>query len=166
MHKRKIGVADLKTPSVLLATWFGCGLVPKAPGTWGSLGAIPPALALFYYGGLDVFIAGLLLVGGAGYYAARAFEKLSGEHDSKMIVIDEVAGQWIALLPVFLWPGPAWFSIPLAFALFRFFDILKPGPVGWVDKNVLGAAGVMGDDVLAGLLAGLLLSGVLYAGFG
>ena len=77
-----------------------------------------------------------------------------------MIVIDEVAGQWIALLPAFYLSGVALVPILLSLALFRFFDVLKPGPIRWIDRNV-GASGVMFDDTLAGVFAALVLWGVL-----
>ena len=77
-------------------------------------------------------------------------------HDSKMIVIDEVAGQWIALLPAALNPA----LILIAFILFRFFDILKPWPISFIDKKVPGALGVMGDDIIAGLFAAICVFAV------
>lgn len=80
-----------------------------------------------------------------------------------MIVIDEVAGMWIALIPVF---GQSLLFVLLAFALFRFFDILKPWPISWLDKNINGAAGVMADDILAGAFAAFCLIGLQYVGLG
>ena len=84
------------------------------------------------------------------------------EKDSGMIVIDEAVGLWIAMIPCVLTP----LSVGLAFVLFRVFDILKPFPIGWLDKRVNGATGVMIDDVLAGIYAALVLIGLRYAGFG
>lgn len=86
-----------------------------------------------------------------GLWAAHKFDQDMDGHDSKMIVIDEVAGQWIALIPAALNPA----LILLAFIAFRFFDILKPWPVSFFDKKVPGAIGVMGDDIVAGLFAAL-----------
>ncbi len=105
-------------------------------------------------------MAGIVIVTILGFWAAKKFDEEQNSHDSKMIVIDEVAGQWIALIPAGLDPV----SIVLSFSLFRLFDILKPWPVSHFDKNVKGAAGVMGDDIVAGLLAMLCLGGMRYAG--
>lgn len=144
-----------------MATWFGSGLSPKAPGTCGSLAAIPPGIALAALGGIPALLAGIALIVALGFWAAKKFDEEHKSHDSKMIVIDEVAGQWIALIPAGLDPV----SIVLAFTLFRLFDILKPWPVSHFDKNVKGAAGVMGDDIVAGALSLLCIGGMRYAGF-
>lgn len=157
---------DLKKPANFIATWFGCGLISPAPGTWGSLGAIPIALILFHFGGLYVFIATLIVMKYIGFWATAQYEKTSGIHDNKQIVIDEVIGQWIALLPVFAFLGINWIFILIAFALFRLFDITKPWPISHFDKNVSGAFGVMMDDIIAGIFAALIIIGGIYAGFG
>lgn len=151
---------NLKKPHILLATWFGSGLSPKAPGTCGSLAAIPPGLALAALGGIPALIAGIAVITALGFWAAKKFDEEQKSHDSKMIVIDEVAGQWIALIAAGLNPV----SITLSFVLFRLFDILKPWPVSHFDKNVKGAGGVMGDDIVAGILTLLCLKGMQYAG--
>jgi len=156
----------LKHPSTLLATWFGCGLITPAPGTWGSLGAIPFALALFHFGGLGAFIAAIIILTPIGFWATAQYETASGIHDNKQIVIDEVIGQWLALLPVFYFLGLNWIFIVIAFALFRLFDITKPWPISHFDKNVQGAAGVMIDDIIAGIFAAILITGAIYAGIG
>ena len=85
----------------------------------------------------------------------------SGQADPGAIVIDEVAGQWIALLPV---ATTVWWQWALGFALFRFFDIFKPWPVGWADRRVKGGFGVMIDDVIAGAYAGVILYGLMFVG--
>ncbi len=156
---------DLKQPYIWLATWFGCGFMKPAPGTWGSLGALPFGIILFGVTGLWGFILGIVLVSLIGYWASEQFEKATGTHDSKMIVIDEVAGQWIALLPVLHFMGLNFVYIVLAFGLFRFFDITKPWPASYFDKELPGALGVMGDDIIAGLFAAGCLIGLIYAGF-
>lgn len=145
--------------SRLVATVFFLGLIRPAPGTWGSLAALPAAYGLHLAGGpalLAICIVAALVL---GVWAANAEARRTGRHDAGEIVIDEVAGQWIALLPVSigaaaagaqieaLWPG--WIA---AFVLFRLFDILKPGPIGWADRRG-GVFGVMLDDVIAGLFA-------------
>ena len=157
---------NLKDPANLIATWFGCGLISPAPGTWGSLGAILIALALFYFGGLYVFIAATIIMTPVSFWATSKYEKTSGIHDNKQIVIDEVIGQWIALAPVFIFVGINWILILLAFALFRLFDITKPWPISHFDKNVKGAIGVMVDDIIAGIFAAALITGGIYAGLG
>lgn len=81
-----------------------------------------------------------------------------------MIVVDEVAGMWIALIPVAAYPS--FLFIALAFLLFRFFDVLKPWPISYLDQNVDGAAGVMADDILAGVFAAFCLIGLHYVGLG
>ncbi len=153
------------SPSTLLATWFGCGFLKPAPGTWGSFGALPFAIILFKFLGMDGFILSIIAITVIGLWAAYEFEKSTGIHDSKMVVIDEVAGQWIALVPVFALTSAGFLWVAAAFALFRFFDILKPGPIAYCDENFKGAFGVMFDDILAGIAAALILTGVIYVGF-
>lgn len=143
-----------------IATVFGIGHLRPAPGTWGSLAALPMALGLMWLGGPWLLVAATVAVVVLGYVAVQA-EISVGDPDPSHVVIDEVAGQWVALFPVAfgaaavgasytaLWPG--WVA---AFALFRLFDIWKPGPVGWADRRQ-GASGVMMDDLFAGLFAAL-----------
>lgn len=137
------------SPEVLVATWGGVGLLKPAPGTWGSLAALPIAWGLMSIGGSFVLIVATIIVFTAGLWSAEAYMSATGEHDSSAIVIDEVVGQWIAvsLLPLNL------VTFLLAFGLFRLFDILKPWPIRWLDRNVGGAFGVMIDDVAAGFAA-------------
>lgn len=154
----------LKNPSTLLATWFGSGLITPAPGTWGSLASIPPAIAIFHLLGLWPFIAAIIIFTPIGFWATAKYEAATNTHDNKQIVIDEVIGQWIALLPVFYFLGINWIFIALAFALFRLFDITKPWPISHFDKNVQGATGVMVDDIIAGIFSALIIIGAIYAG--
>ncbi len=147
---------DFKNPATWVATWFGCGLMHPAPGTWGTLGALPIGLILAALGGKIALLVGIIFIFALGLWSSAQFEKMTGTHDSSMIVIDEVAGIWITLLASTLSP----LSIVLAFALFRFFDVLKPWPISWLDRNVSGAPGVMLDDILAGVFAGLCLYGI------
>lgn len=141
---------------VRLASWFGCGFLKPAPGTWGSLGAVPFGVALYALGGPYVLAVASIIITFVGLWAADKFDKDMDSHDSKMIVIDEVAGQWIALIPAALNP----ILIFVAFLGFRFFDILKPWPVSFFDQKVEGAVGVMGDDIIAGLMACALVIAV------
>lgn len=152
-----------KSPSTLLATWCGCGLMRPGPGTWGSLGALPFGIILLVAGGPVVLGLAALLLFPLGIWATKQVLKGSDtDHDPQIVVVDEVVGQWIALLPALLNP----LYIVLAFVFFRGFDVLKPWPVSYFDRKVPGAMGVMLDDVAAGILAALCLLGVRYAGFG
>ncbi|MCM2344649.1 MAG: phosphatidylglycerophosphatase A [Alphaproteobacteria bacterium] len=153
---------NFKDPAIWLATWFGCGLMKPGPGTWGTIGALPFGILLLAFGGVPFLVLAIIGVSVLGYWAAGRFERQSGEHDSGAIVIDEVAGMWVALLPTAL-------NIPLvvaAFILFRFFDILKPWPISWADKKLPGAFGVMADDIIAGIFVALLIVGARLAGLG
>ncbi len=152
---------DFKNPATWVATWFGCGLMRPAPGTWGTIGAMPIGIILLAFGGKAALIIGVMLLMFLGMWSARIFESMTGTHDNSMIVIDEAAGIWIALLACTLTP----LSILFAFFLFRLFDVLKPWPISWLDKNISGAAGVMMDDVAAGLAAGLCLYGIHHYAF-
>lgn len=152
---------DFQHPATWLATWGGLGFLKPAPGTWGSVGAIPFGLILYALGGTFGVLLLIALVIYGGLWACRIFEEQTGTHDSKMIVIDEVAGQLIAMLPAAMSP----LLVILSFLLFRGFDILKPGPIGMIDRRWPGAKGVMADDILAGAFAAVIVLGLRYAGF-
>ena len=155
----------------LIATFFGVGLLKPAPGTWGSLVALPIFWMTYEVAGL----IGILLFSAATFYfglkATENYSTQTQSHDASEVVIDEVVGQFIALLPVALgatmmgvaierlWPG--WLA---AFVLFRVFDIFKPGIIGRFDKGTT-ALSVMMDDVFAGFYAAigvLILAGALH----
>ena len=153
---------DFKHPATWVATWFGCGFIQPAPGTWGTLGGLPFGIILLMLGGIPALLIGLAIVISLGLWASKHFTNMAEEKDSSMIVIDEVAGLWIALIPATLTP----ISVLLAFALFRLFDIWKPWPVSFMDKKMRGAPSVMADDLMAGIYAALILIGLRYAGFG
>jgi phosphatidylglycerophosphatase A len=133
-----------------------------APGTCGALAALITGALIVKLGGLGLLAAVTLLLTGAAVPACSAYVRATRRPDSPEIVIDEVAGQWLALLCVPVTPA-AWM---LAFFLFRFFDIAKPGPVGWAERRFKDGLGVMADDVVAGILAGatawLILRSVSY----
>ena len=148
-----------------LATWFGCGLMKPAPGTWGSIGALPFAIIIFMAFGFWVFIIATIIVTLIGFWATEQFETHTKTHDNKMIVIDEVVGQWIALAPLFWFTQTSFIGVFLALIFFRIFDVLKPWPVSHFDKNINGALGVMGDDIIAGIFAAGCMMGVIYGGF-
>jgi phosphatidylglycerophosphatase A len=146
-------------PSTLLATVGGIGLIRVASGTWGSLAALPLAWLLWRLGGpAAVAIAGVV-IGLVGIWAAGAVCR-GGEADSSAIVIDEVAGQLLALAPV---AGLPWLY-PLAFALFRLLDIAKPWPISWLDHELGGGWGVMMDDIAAGAATAAVCAAVLAGG--
>jgi phosphatidylglycerophosphatase A len=144
----------------VLATWFGVGLIPVAPGTWGSLAALPFAWVIHDLWGVLGLALGALIAFVGGCWAAGAFAKASGEVDPAAIVVDEVAAQWLVLIAAPLQPL-AW---ALAFLLFRLFDIWKPWPVRWVDRHVKGGLGIMLDDVAAAGYALLALGAVAAIG--
>lgn len=158
--------------SKLIATFLFVGHLKPAPGTWGSLAALPAAYVILALSGWIGLVLATAVAYAAGHWATVQETKGQANHDPSEIVIDEVVGQWIALFPVAygasmmsvslltLWPG--WIA---AFILFRFFDITKLGPVGWADKRD-DATGVMLDDVIAGVLAaiGVIALASLYHG--
>ncbi|MEJ6398229.1 phosphatidylglycerophosphatase A family protein [Yoonia sp. 208BN28-4] len=147
--------------SHLIATFFYVGHLRPAPGTWGSLAALPAAWLIATLTGFAGLLLATILVFAIGYWATKTETHGKANHDPSEIVIDEVAGQWVALLPVVygaammqadllaLYPG--WIG---AFALFRLFDITKPSLVGWADRRD-DALGVMLDDIIAGVFAAI-----------
>lgn len=149
---------SLTHPAVLAATWFGAGYLPKAPGTWGSLAALPFAWGLVAWGGAPALAGATVAVFIVGLWSSAIFMAKSGAHDPGAIVIDEVAGQWLVLLVAPL--DPIYYAA--GFALFRLFDIFKPWPISWADRNIQDAMGVMVDDILAGIAGAVVLYGAVY----
>ena len=139
-----------------MATWFGCGLVPFAPGTIGALGAFVVALPLIY-SGVHLQPWGFLLLAAFVYFPAVAAStivaKESGTEDPQFVVVDEVLGQWVTLAGALRYN---WLSLPLAFGLFRLFDIWKPWPIKNIEKLPWGT-GIVMDDIMAGIYAALVL---------
>lgn len=178
LHKPDVRKANICPPCPPSASvwekliyWLGIGLgsgLPKrAAGTWGTVGGLVvaiPMLALGFWGFLAVTVMGALV----GSYICGKTSDLMGVHDDPHIVWDEWVGMWVSLLPI-LWlhfyddallQGHQLSLLLLyfaAFVAFRFFDILKPFPIKWVDKNVSGGFGILIDDILAGLMAGVVL---------
>ncbi len=142
----------LTDPVLFLAFGFGSGLVKKAPGTMGTLAAIPLYVLCVQF---EVWIYALLTLVAtlAGVWICAIAAKKLNEHDYGGIVWDEVAGYLITMLFV----PYSWQAMLVGFALFRLFDIVKPQPIQWVDAKVTGGLGIMLDDVLAAIFAGLLL---------
>ncbi len=164
----------MKLPE-LIGTVFGVGYIRPAPGTWGSLVALPWGWLLHVIGGFPLLIIATLAAFAKGWWATVKMTEGQDDHDPSEIVIDEVVGQWIAIMPLSysawtmdinilrLYPG--WLA---AFALFRLFDIWKPGPVGWADRRG-DALGVMLDDVIAGVFAAIgviIAAGIAHGALG
>lgn len=159
----------------IIGTVGGVGYLRPASGTWGSLAALPLAWGLHMLGGFPLLLAGIALACLTGWWATGVMTAGQENEDPSEIVVDELAGQWIALLAVSypawahgievtrLWPG--WVA---AFVLFRLFDIWKPGPIGAADRRG-GPLGVMLDDVIAGVFAAigvLVLAGLWHGVLG
>jgi phosphatidylglycerophosphatase A len=144
----------------VLGTWFGVGLLPVMPGTWGSLAALPCAWVIRSLGGLAALAIACAIAVAVGGWAAGTIAKASGVQDPGAIVIDEVAAQWLVLLAAPLDPP----SYAGAFLLFRIFDIWKPWLVGLADRRVHGGLGIMLDDLLAAVCAVLVFLVALMIG--
>lgn len=143
-------------PAALVSTWGGSGLLPGAPGTWGSLFTLPVAwLIASAYGSQSLLIAAAIALL-AGIWSSTRYLRTSKSKDPGTIVIDEVAGQLLALalIPVNFW----WYLA--GFILFRAADILKPWPASWADRALHGAWGVMTDDIFAALYPMVILYAV------
>lgn len=168
----------MKPLARLIGTVLFVGHMRPAPGTWGSLAAFPIGFVFLWLGGFWLFALAIPVGFLKGLWATKIMTAGSDDHDPSEIVIDEVIGQWIALLPVAwgLWSTGLLYSAPLslwpgmlaAFVLFRLFDITKPGPIGTADRRG-DAMGVMLDDVIAGVFAGigvLILAGLAHGVLG
>jgi len=155
-------IPKANAPAILLATWFGAGRLPRFPGTWGSLAALPFAWGIQTFGGWQGLGLATLAVFLIGLWSAAEYIRDGDDPDPNSdpgpVVIDEVAGQWLTLLAAPL--DPVFYAA--GFALFRFFDILKPWPVSWAERSFKGAAGIMLDDIAAGIYAGGILYGIVY----
>lgn len=152
----------IKKLALILATFFGAGLSPKAPGTAGSLATLPFAFAIAYFAGLNGILYATIVVFFIGVWATHQLIKDSAEKDPSKVVIDETAGQLMSFILV----APQLYHnhnasviliYLLGFALFRFFDIVKMGPVKWADTKLKNAWGVMLDDIFAGMAAAIVL---------
>lgn len=140
-----------------IATFFGIGKFPKAPGTWATLAALPIAFLFLNLGPLlhMTLTFSLLMI---GIFACDMTERSRTSHDDGDLVIDEVVG----LLITMTWLPITWQSFALGFILFRMLDILKPFPINLIDKRIKGGLGVMLDDVAAGMIANAVLQ-LLYS---
>lgn len=144
-----------KNPIHFLAFGFGSGLSPKAPGTLGTLVALP----IYYFLAqlpLIAFLRVLLFMTIAGFWICEVAERDSGVADHAGIVWDEIVGYlWTMCFITF-----SWLNVLLGFLLFRLFDICKPWPIHWLDQRVKGGIGIMVDDILAAAYAGLVLKAI------
>lgn len=139
----------------LLATWFGVGFTPIAPGTAGALAALPIHWAFVHAGVNVVELAFVLALCGVGVWAAETTRRAMAEQDPQVVVIDEVAGTMIALAAA----QDDLIAQGIAFCAFRALDILKPWPIGRLERLSHGGAAIMADDIMAGLLAAMLTLG-------
>lgn len=145
---------------ILIASGLGTGFSPKAPGTAGSLLGVGIFILLRGFS-FPVQLTVTILVSLVGFWAAHQAEKVWGQKDCQKIVIDEVAGQMVAGL-FLVGNFPYGLSVVLLFLLFRLYDIQKPFPTRWLQDNLPGGFGVMGDDLMAGVQAGLTYRVLLY----
>lgn len=143
-------------PAGWIASGFGAGLSPLAPGTVGSAVALIPWLALRELSWLWYVLA-VVVAFAIGVWASGVVIRKLGVEDPGVVVWDEFVGQWIALIPLIVQPR-GWTWIALAFVLFRIFDVWKPWPASWADRHVKGGFGAMLDDVFAGAYAALALA--------
>jgi phosphatidylglycerophosphatase A len=146
----------------IFITFFGSGLAPKAPGTAGSLAALIVGVSILQLVPIQTLFMLTLAITIIGIFEINKYEKATNSHDDKSIVIDEVAGMWIALMfaiataETLTYTYAYEIAIVGSFAAFRLFDIWKPSAIGVIDRKVKGGLGVMGDDILAGIAGGLL----------
>lgn len=143
--------------ALCLALWFGAGLMPKMPGTFGTLAAVPIALVMNDLGAFYQILVLVIFIPTA-VWSSGLSQRLLGRNDPPEVVIDEVAG---LLLTIFLLPT-SWITLCLGFTLFRLFDILKPFPIRRLHKGVRGGTGIVLDDILAGIYANLCLRLAIY----
>jgi phosphatidylglycerophosphatase A len=140
-------------PAVLIATWFGAGRLPLAPGTWGSLTALPFAWIIAWLFGPRLLLLAAVVLFPIGWWAAGRIVRASGREDPGSVVVDEVVGQWLTLVVT-----PRDLTAYVAgFLLFRLFDIVKPWPARWIDRKLGGGFGIMADDIVAGFYAATAL---------
>lgn len=152
--KNKLLARDIMSnPVLFLAFGFGSGLAKKMPGTMGTLAAVPVYLA-FIETNFWIYSLLTIMVTVTGVWICGDAAKRLGEHDYGGIVWDEVAGFLITLW----WVPFSWHAVFFGFILFRIFDIVKPWPIKWIDQKVDGGLGIMLDDVLAGVLAAVVLA--------
>lgn len=144
------------SPVSLCVTWFGVGYLPLAPGTWGSLAALPFALLLLWIGGGLLLAIAAVVVTALGFWTIHRYLGGQTRPDPQEVVIDEVAGQWLTLVPLALTP----LSFLVGFLVFRLLDTTKPWPIRRLER-LPGSLGVMADDLAAGAAAAAVSFAVL-----
>lgn len=149
----KIPASLLTNPVHFLALGFGSGLLPKAPGTFGTLAAIPVYIAISSLS-IGWYVAIVVLLSVAGVAICEYTSRQLRVHDHPGIVFDEIAGYLLTMTAIPY--GIGWMLA--GFVAFRFFDIIKPWPISWLDKHVHGGLGIMLDDLLAGIMAWIVLT--------
>jgi phosphatidylglycerophosphatase A len=149
MKTRPTRAFMLQHPAHLLAMGFGAGLAPKAPGTWGTLAALPFYVVFLWAGGAATVLAAAIVFFALGIWAAELTGRAMGVSDHGSIVIDEIAAFLLVL--AFTPASLAWLTV--AFVLFRVFDIAKPWPISLADRTLKGGFGVMFDDLLAAIFS-------------
>ncbi len=159
LHKPAINFKSMSIYERFIAfcgVGFGSGLIPKAPGTFGSAFAllfVPIWLAI----GLSASVMVMIIMSLIGIYICDKTAELMGVHDDGRIVWDEFAGQSITFLPLIYLGQMNWLWLLIGFALFRLFDVWKPWPIRVIDRQVGGGFGIMLDDIIAGLWAALCI---------
>ncbi|WP_392566247.1 phosphatidylglycerophosphatase A [Utexia brackfieldae] len=158
MKTQEYKKVKLTNPVHLLAVGFGSGLSPVMPGTMGSIAAIPiwwlfHDIAPLYYW-LIVIVATIF-----GCWICQKTADHIGKADPGSVVWDEFVGMWIAL---FFMPVVSWLWVLAVFVIFRFFDILKPWPIGWFDQKIKGGVGIMLDDIIAGIFSVIVIVAIGY----
>ena len=155
--RTKVPVHLLRDPGHLVALGFGSGMATRAPGTFGTLAAIP-LVVLTHQAGLAAYSLICVLVIVVAIWTAGRTAKALGVHDHGAIVVDEFAGLFVSMLAVPMNLA----TLTLAVVCFRILDIAKPGPIGYLDRHLDGGAGIVIDDVAAGLVTALLLHGLIF----
>lgn len=141
-------------PAHFYALGFGTGLMPFAPGTFGTLVAFPIAFALWRHVDTTIFVVTIVFLGALGVWAAQVTGRNLGVPDHGSIVCDE----FVAFLLVLLFTGPHLRAMLIGFVLFRIFDVVKPPPIHWLDRRLKNGWGVMADDLLAAAYAVIVLA--------
>ena len=147
----------LKRPACFLGLGFGSGLVPFAPGTFGTLAALP-VYWLLKDVSLAVYLSIIIMAFIAGIWICQQSADWLGKDDPSAVVWDEIVGYLVTMIAA----PSGWEWMLAGFILFRFFDILKPWPISWADKQLHGGFGIMVDDVIAGLFALMVMQGLYF----
>lgn len=143
-------------PVVVIATWFWSGRIGFASGSWGSLAALPFAALIAWLAGPLALIPAAALVFALGVWAGGRYADANDISDPSPVVVDEVVGQWLTLAVIPL--DPILYAV--GFFFFRLFDVWKPFPANWADRNLKGGLGIMTDDVFAGIYAAIVTWGI------